>query len=106
MALVARSKGSLNGLTRSGSSAETSEAAAHSSTRAAARNPADTADPALPVRWCVLQAAPGQEARPFARHERSTGPFMSGLSPLEEGGRRPQGVVLVLPEDPLQFLRV
>jgi hypothetical protein len=47
----------------------------------------DTADPAPPVRWCALQAAPGQWARPFTRHERSTGPSVSGLSPLDGGGR-------------------
>jgi len=53
-------------------------------------DPADTADPAPPVRRCALQAAPVQRARPFARHERFTGPFMSGLSPLEGAaeGRR------------------
>ena len=28
----------------------------------------------------ALQAAPGQEARPFARHKRSTGPFVSVLT--------------------------
>ena len=39
--------------------------------------------PGLPGRWWALRAASGPRARPFARHERSTGPLVSGLSPLE-----------------------
>ncbi|HLL12790.1 MAG TPA: aromatic amino acid lyase, partial [Rubrivivax sp.] len=49
-----------------------------------APHPAEAAEPAPPGRWRALQAAPGHVARPFARPERSPGPFTSGLSPPGE----------------------
>jgi hypothetical protein len=49
------------------------------------RHQAATADPAPPVRRLALQAAPCASARPLARHERSTGPSVSGLGPLGGG---------------------
>ena len=46
-------------------------------------NRVGAADPALPVRWCALQAAPEPALRPLARHRRSTGPAVSRQGPLE-----------------------
>ena len=60
-------------------------------TLAFASNQAATADPALPVRWWALQAAPRASARPLGRHERSTGASVSGLGPLGGGAEGASG---------------
>jgi hypothetical protein len=42
----------------------------------------NTAEPALPGRWCALQAAPGLSPRRLGRHGQSAGLSLSDLAPL------------------------